>query len=191
MRSLSPSPLLLSFLLLFSYSIIALPLPEETPLPGRTGTSIDANGVVTGHYGDDWMQEHMRHVQDSQREFPQNKGAFDVNNQDDRYAKIGDKPVGRHPVSGEPRVKDEKPLNMQKIPGGKNEGTTFQPLSAKESGPIRADLLSDIDKENRAEQERKFREIPGNKAKPFKPASRPPNPDGSLRSTFLNIEYGM
>lgn len=97
---------------------------------------MDKDGVVTGHYGDDFLPSHMRHVQQNQAEFPENANAFPLNKQKDRTAKIGGSNVkaGKHPVTGQQLVKDEKPLNMQKIPGGQNYGTTMQTLPHTESG---------------------------------------------------------
>jgi hypothetical protein len=140
---LSPALTVLASLLLFSHVSLALPLPlpappapGETPLPGRSDISKDENGVVTGHYGDDLLPAHMRHVQQNQAEYPENAGAFPLNRDNDRPAKIGGSNVkaGKHPVTGEDRVKDEKPPNIQKIPGGQNHGTTMQGLPRLESG---------------------------------------------------------
>ena len=131
---------LLASIVLLSQSTLALPLPlpapQETPLPGRSGISKDKNGVITGHYGDDFLPAHMRHVQQNQEKYPNNANAFPINYNDDRTAKVGGSNVkaGKHPVTGEALVKDEKPLNLQQIPGGKNEGTTMQTLPHTESG---------------------------------------------------------
>jgi hypothetical protein len=137
---LLPAHTLLASLLLLSHVTLVFPLPvppsEETPLPGRTHISKDKDGVITGHYGDDFLPAHMRHVQKNQAQYPDNAKAFPLNDGDDRSAKVGGSNVkaGTHPVTGENRVKDEKPLNMQKIPGGQNSGTTMQLLPHTESG---------------------------------------------------------
>jgi hypothetical protein len=111
----------------------------------------------------------MRHVQDNQAEFPQNKEPFDFNpfGAKDRTQKIGNDPAGPDPVTGEPRVKDEKPLASQKIPGNGNPGTTFQTLSHKESG---ASAPTKFEKEDAAN------------GKP--PAKKPT--DGSYTSKYLD-----
>jgi len=62
MRPPTHPSLLLPLVLLSSCLIAALPLPAETPLPGRTGVSKDKDGTVDGHYGDDWIPQHMQHV---------------------------------------------------------------------------------------------------------------------------------
>jgi len=175
-----------SFLLLIalisSYFATALPLPAETPLPGRTGISRDKDGTVVGHYGDDWMPQHMQHVKDNQEEYPQNKQPFHVNDQTDRGDKTSDKPVANHPVTDEPLNKDEKPQNMQKIPGGNNDGTTVQHLPAYESGGQNPNRLSKINKEIYDKKKAEFLQDPNNRKKPFNPFHREPHPDGSVRS---------
>lgn len=104
-------------------------------MAGRSDISKDENGVVTGHYGDDLLPTHMRHVQQNQAEYPKNTGAFPPNRDSDRPAKIGGSnvKVGKHPVTGKELVKDEKPPNIHKIPGGQNHGTTMQGLPRLES----------------------------------------------------------
>lgn len=141
---LSPALTVLGSLLLLSHVSLALPVPaplpappsEEAPLPGRSGISRDKNGVITGHYGDDFLPAHMRHVQQNQATYPGNADVFPLNDGDDRADKIGGSnyKAGKHPVTGEDLVKDEKPLNSQKIPGGQNYGTTMQTLPKSESG---------------------------------------------------------
>ncbi len=135
MRFCSTSPALLAFLLLLSNFTFALPAsdtkPSDEPLPGRSDTSIDENGVVTGHYGDDFLFRHMNHVQDNQRGFPQNKEPFDTNPDatSGRIQKIGGSHLraGTDPVTKEPRVKDEKPLASQKILPRRESG--FAPMT--------------------------------------------------------------
>lgn len=92
-----------------------------------------------------------------------------------------------HPVTGEPLNKDEKPQNMQKIPGGNNDGTTVQHLPAYESGGRNPDRLSKIDKETYDKKLAEHIKTPGNNKNNFKAFDRPPNPDGSFRSKLSTI----
>lgn len=193
MRLSTHYPTLFASILLLSSSTFALPVPgnnkktpsgstssqaapkdpaaPEDPLPGRTAVTQDSTGLVTGHYGDDFLPQHMRHVQDNQDEFPQNKEPFDYNpfGAKERPQKIGGASVGPHPVTGEPRVKDEKPLASQKIPGSDNPGTTFQALSHKESGGLAPTKLEKEDAAN------------------GKAPTKPPT-DGSSTSTYLGTK---
>ena len=134
----------LAFLLLCT-SISAVPYPandpgakpEDKPLPGRTDTSIRPNsGVVTGHEADDWIPEHMRHTQDSIKEFPNNAKPYPAHgnpraNRADRQKGIA-KP-GPHSESKEDRVLDEKTLNSQNNYNQQTD-TTIRKLPHYESG---------------------------------------------------------
>jgi hypothetical protein len=168
---------------------------EQGHLLIRTGLSLDvsrAKGtnktsliLCSLDYGDDYLPEHMRHVQDNQKEFPQNKGAFDVNPdaKEDRIDKVGGSNVrpGPDPVTGVGRVKDEKPLASQQLGPG-NPGTTWQPVSHEESGgagkgtgqlKLEEDAQKDWEKKN-----------PGKTYQPPLPKVKPELPEGSQRSTF-------
>jgi len=115
MRLFSTPSLLVSLLFLSKFVAAApLPRPVDEPLPGRAGVTVDENGVSTAHYGDDWLPEHMRHVQANQEEFPANAEAFPVNKDPDgaRSDKIGTHSVGTRPKTLEFQVKDEKPLGI-------------------------------------------------------------------------------
>jgi len=98
------------------------PRPEDdptVPLPGRTGIHTDPNtNVVTLHYGDDHLHEHMGHLQRNQADFPHNRNpmslATDDRNRDNALHNIPT--AGPHPVTGENRVRDEKMLNMLNNP---------------------------------------------------------------------------
>ena len=187
MRFASAYPILAACLLLHDV-VFAVPrpsrdaTPQDAPLPGRSGTSVDSQGKATAYYGDDFLPQHMRHVEDNQKEFPQNAGYFPVNSdgEEDRRHKIGPNTMraGPDPVTGFPRVKDEKPLASQKLPPG-NPGTTFQLLSHKESGLA---PLNKVEQEIRKEEEKKFKAIPGNENKEYEPSKAQPLPDGSHRS---------
>ena len=55
---------------------LPLPPPQETPqvkpLPGRTRISKDSDGVITGHYWDDFIPAHLRNVHKNQAEYLDN-----------------------------------------------------------------------------------------------------------------------
>lgn len=96
MRPPTHHSFLISLALLSSYLTAALLLLGETPLPVRTGVSKDKDGTALGHYGDDWIPQHMQYVKDNQEEFPQNKKPFPVNDSNDRPKKISDKKLPNH-----------------------------------------------------------------------------------------------
>ena len=98
------------------------PTPADdpgVPLPGRNGWYTDPRtGTTTLYYGDDTMPEHMRHTDRNQQRFPENrepKGLADDQpgpnkNRNNALHNVPQAPP--HPVTGRPRVKDEKLPNM-------------------------------------------------------------------------------
>jgi hypothetical protein len=127
----------------------------------------------------------MRHVQDNQKEFPENKGAFQVNPdaKEDRKDKVGGSNVrpGPDPVTGVGRVKDEKPLASQQLGPG-NPGTTWQALSHEESGGAgKGTGQIKLEEDAKKDWEKKH---PGQTYVPPLPKVKPELPEGSQRSTF-------
>lgn len=115
------------------------PTPEQdpsVPLPGRTGIHTDTKtGVVTLHYGDDKLPEHMGHVQRNQAEFPHNRQPNPLAGPSEKnraHALQNIPTAGKHPVTKEPRVRDEKSLNMLHNPHH-STSTTVEYLPRKES----------------------------------------------------------
>ena len=93
--------------------------PEQAPLPGRTDFSIEKDGLITGHVGDDKLPKHMAHVQDSIAELPRNGDPYpyDPNGGETRKKRLKDIPGAKPELgSGEPQVLDEKTWAMQKNP---------------------------------------------------------------------------
>lgn len=95
------------------------PTPEDdpsVPLPGRTGTHTDpSTGVVTLHYGDDNLHEHMGHLQRNQATHPHNRNPNPLSDHSERnrdHALHNIPTAGNHPVTGLARVRDEKLPNM-------------------------------------------------------------------------------
>ena len=98
------------------------PTPADdpnVPLPGRNGWYTDPRtGVTTMYYGDDTMPEHMRHTDRNQQRFPENAKPkelasdqpVDPKNRNNALHNVPKAPP--HPVTGRPRVKDEKLPNM-------------------------------------------------------------------------------
>jgi hypothetical protein len=115
------------------------PTPEDdpsVPLPGRTGTHTDARtGVVTLHYGDDHLHEHMGHLQRNQAAFPHNRNPNPLSGHAERnrdHALHNIPTAGNHPVTGLPRVRDEKLPNMLHNPHHATS-TTVEYLPDRES----------------------------------------------------------
>ncbi|KAF8187781.1 hypothetical protein BJ912DRAFT_969655 [Pholiota molesta] len=132
------------------------PTPEDdpsVPLPGRTGTHTDARtGVVTLHYGDDHLHEHMGHLQRNQAAFPHNRNPNPLSGHAERnrdHALHNIPTAGNHPVTGLPRVRDEKLLNMLHNPHHATS-TTVEYLPDRESRWSHFGLQSS-DRESRPE----------------------------------------
>jgi hypothetical protein len=91
--------------------------------------------VVTLYYGDDKLAEHMRHLQRNQAEFPHNRHPNPLTGPSEQNRKnaLHNIPLPvRHPVTGLPRVRDEKLLNMLHNPHHATS-TTVEYLPDKES----------------------------------------------------------
>ena len=175
----------LASVLLLSNIVLAIPFaakdaePKDQPLPGRTDTSIGKDGVITAWYGDDSLPQHMQHVIDSQAKYPGNAGDFPYNPDaaKNRKARLkGISPAGVDPVTGEPRVKDEKTLASQINPN-QNTDTTVRFLPHYESGGKRTKL------EQEAYDRRKqaFENDPQNNGRKYEEHT-PKAADGSVKS---------
>ncbi|KAI7916584.1 hypothetical protein M0657_008535 [Pyricularia oryzae] len=121
----------------FALLVLFLPHVFTECLPGRTTwyKEKQTNQIVRC-YGDDMMPEHMRHVQESQRDFPGNADEYTLlpGRKGLRGKRLEKLPsAGRNLQSGVSRVKDEKTTNHL---DNKNwrEDTTIRPLSRLESG---------------------------------------------------------
>ncbi|KAF8066892.1 hypothetical protein FPV67DRAFT_1214288 [Lyophyllum atratum] len=115
------------------------PTPEHNPavpLPGRTGSHSDGGArVVTLHYGDDKLPEHMGHLQRNQKEFPKNRNPMSLSNDSHRNRNdaLHNIPApSSHPVTGGERVRDEKMPAMLKNPHH-STSTTVEYLDRHES----------------------------------------------------------
>ena len=115
------------------------PTPEDdpnVPLPGRSGIHTDPHThVVTMYYGDDALPEHMGHLQRNQDSFPHNRNALPLSTHDDRNRQnaLHNVPAAPpHPVTHEPRVRDEKLPNMLHNPHHQTS-TTVEYLPDSES----------------------------------------------------------
>ncbi|KAI6523397.1 hypothetical protein MCOR10_005228 [Pyricularia oryzae] len=121
----------------FALLVLFLPHVFTECLPGRTTWYKEKQTNQTVRcYGDDMMPEHMRHVQESQRDFPGNADEYTLlpGRKGLRGKRLKKLPsAGRNPQSGVSRVKDEKTTNHL---DNKNwrEDTTIRPLSRLESG---------------------------------------------------------
>ena len=175
----------LASVFLLSNVVLAIPFaakdgqPEDKPLPGRTDTSVGKDGVITAWYGDDHLPQHMQHVIDSQAKYPGNAGDFPynpdaANNRKDRLKGISS--AGVDPVTGEPRVKDEKTLASQKNLNQKTD-TTVRFLPHYESGGKRTML----EQEAYEKRKKEFEKDPNNKGKKYE-EHKPKAADGSLKS---------
>jgi hypothetical protein len=86
------------------------------PLPGRSGVHVDHHrNVVTMHYGDDTLHQHMGHLQRNQAVFPENRRPYLLSLASERNRDHALKNIpmaGKHPVTGVPRDGDEKLPNM-------------------------------------------------------------------------------
>ncbi|KAF9465329.1 hypothetical protein BDZ94DRAFT_391956 [Collybia nuda] len=105
-------------------------------LPGRSGTHTDGRGISTLRYGDDDLPEHMGHLQRNQAQFPHNRNPMSLapenGNRNRADALRGIPTGGTHPVSGVPRVRDEKMPNMLNNPKH-STSTTVEYLPEHES----------------------------------------------------------
>lgn len=115
------------------------PTPEQdssVPLPGRTGMHTDPHtDVVTMHYGDDNLHEHMGHLQRNQAAFPHNRNPnpLSVKSERNRPHALHNIPAaGKHPVTGLEMVRDEKLPQMLHNPHH-STSTTVEYLPAAES----------------------------------------------------------
>ena len=115
------------------------PTPEhdsKVPLPGRSGIHTDDQaGIATMYYGDDNMPGHMGHLQRNLAAFPHNRnpmGPTRPNDKNRQFALANVPSAQPHPVTGEPRVRDEKMLQMLHNPHH-STSTTVEYLPEQES----------------------------------------------------------
>ncbi|TLD28382.1 hypothetical protein PspLS_04099 [Pyricularia sp. CBS 133598] len=111
------------------------------PLPGRSGgypqQLRDGRMVFTDAYGDDKLPGHMQHVEDHQEKFDTAGKVYPHGGSASRIRREREHdrlpPPGRHPVTGESLVKDEKSAASRNDPDFRTE-TSYRGLAYSESG---------------------------------------------------------